>query len=111
MGGHKSIHATSAEVAAAAPPLPPEHDLVVTGGPEPDCKGYYDIAGTHDGQNWYRHITLDYVIIWWGDPDFLWLIGPVGVDPGSCLWAKEGVLVTGTYDPANGAGNPIVSEV
>jgi hypothetical protein len=96
----------------AAMPFPtgePEILYVVTGNPDPDCKGNYVFGGTHNGKPYYKREDSGYYIFWHTLGISAWIINPT-LGQGWWGWFRQ-EAITGTYTPLPPAtGNPVVSE-
>lgn len=52
--------------------LPFLFDAIVTGDPSPDCTGKYELAGTHEKENYYQRTDGAWTL-WWNGTD-KWII-------------------------------------
>lgn len=87
--------------------LPFIFDAIVTGDPDPDCKGTYVLAGQYFGIDYYERIDSGYAIWYWEFKDFWVITEAVDVFalPIWYSWKK----LEGIYEPWPGtAGHPIV---
>lgn len=90
------------------PPAPPiTGDYQVLGVLSPDASGYYNQAGTHNGQPYYAHVTGPWLI--WCKPQgnfYFWFINQqLDLETG-LLWLKWALYDPtpyGVYSPNGGA--------
>lgn len=78
-----------------------EADLVVAGTLSPDATGYYDIGGTHNGQNYYVRQGDGAYLIYLASGIGIWRIGPAlddWVSPGWYLDHYTGTEPLGPYE-------------
>jgi hypothetical protein len=107
MGGHKSISGTSFE--QPVPPIPPvEPDYIVTGNPNPDCKGNYFENGVYNEFPVYTRDDDAYNI--WFEIDAGYTISPLVGLPLSTAWYNLDTDPTAAYTQHVGTtGTPIVT--
>jgi len=88
--------------------LPFLFDAIVTGNPDPDCKGTYVVNGTHDGEDlWERSDSAFF--IWYYSAGARWCISPFPGATGLSRWYHIGGI-EGIYSPYHlYTGNPVVS--
>lgn len=99
----------SRQIAFVQHKFPWQPDYVVTGDPNPDCKGNYFEDGIHDGKMSYRRSDNAWYV-WWRAILENWFISETKGDTSSIGWWRHNPNIEGTYIPQLGAaGNPIVT--
>jgi len=88
--------------------LPFIFDAIVTGNPDPDCTGKYELAGVYNGKDYYEQ-TDSTRFIWWDSANQRWYITiALGSGRPSGWWRTP--VIKGTYEPSfHVAGNPVVA--
>ncbi len=87
--------------------IPFPYDAIVTGNPDPDCRGTYELAGTHDGKDYYERKDSAWFIWWWSEVP-QWIIGPELGNIEAIYWHRWEESIEGEYIQFLGRGNPIV---
>lgn len=83
-------------------------DYVVTGNPNPDCKGIYADAGEYGGERYYERLDAAYTI-WWDGAS--WNISTELGEKANGLpghWSRM-ADIQGEYAPTGYTGNPVVT--
>lgn len=88
--------------------LPFIFDAIVTGDPDPDCRGTYELTGVHDGKDYYKRKDSAWFIWYWPLTDRWFITSLLGsFEPEG--WAHD-KIIEGTYTPWWPAtGNPVVT--
>lgn len=83
---------------------------IVSGTPDPDCKGEYFPDAIVNGVLSYKRSTGTFYL-WWNLTNF-WCINTVpGVDPGSDYWSSRFAAITSNYlAAADYTGVPVVTQ-
>lgn len=76
--------------------LPFIFDAIVAGDPRPDCTGKYNLAGTHNGKDYYKRTDSAY-FIWWDDAVHWYISDTLDVIVGGA-WELESPTIEGEYD-------------
>ncbi len=77
--------------------LPFIFDAKVTGAPNPDCTGKYELTGTFNGKDYYNRIAGTW-FIWW-DGTSIWTISDEPGNPGVAHWLRHDPNMLGAYQP------------
>lgn len=95
MAGQKTIKSTY--IPPPTPPIPPPvADYHVTGVITPLVTGNYFFEGTHGGQPYYKHVTLEFYIFWNVDA-VAWWIANAPDDELQNYFYREELSIAGEY--------------
>lgn len=87
--------------------LPFIFDCIVTGNPDPDCRGTYELTGVHGDKDYYKRTDSVYFLWYWSVSGWWYITRFLG-SLAHAYWFRK-TTMEGSYDPEHGAtGNPIV---
>lgn len=68
--------------------IPFPYDAIVTGDPDPDCKGTYEVAGTYNEKDYYKRKDSTYFLWYFPHWDW-WIISTILGDRVVGYWRNE----------------------